>query len=246
MVLVVRDPWWLYTYWEVKDSTWDKFKAELKDEFYKARRVLRAYDVSGIIFNGSNANKFFDLGIREDATNWYIDTGAPGKSWCVEFGLLLRDGRFITILRSNVVETPTDGPSCITDEEWMIPDEMFSRLYGMGFGLGKSSPTGGVWRKGIISSPGIASMTSPAKKQVPKGFWLEVNCELIVYGATEPDAKVTVQNKSISLRRDGTFTLRFALPDGKQIIPVKARSKDNLEERNITPIVNRETILRHP
>ncbi len=241
IVLVVRDPWWLYTYWEVKDSTWDKFKAELKDEFYKARRVLRVYDVSNIIFNGMNANKFFDLGIREDASNWYIDIGSPGRSWCVEFGFLLSNGRFIAILRSNVVETPLDGPSWITDEEWMIPDDMFARLYGMGFGLGKSSPAGGVWRKGIVSSPGIASMASPVKKQAPRSFWLEVNCELIVYGATEPDAKVTVQNKAISLRRDGTFTLRFALPDGKQVIPVKAISKDNLEERSITPIVNRET-----
>lgn len=241
MVLVVRDPWWLYTYWEVKDSTWDKFKAELKDEFYKARRVLRVYDVSNIVFNGTNANKLFDLGIREDASNWYIDIGVPGRSWCVEFGLLLRDGRFVPILRSNIVETPIDGPSWITDEEWMIPDEMFARLYGMGFGLGKSSPAGGVWRKGVISSPGIASMASPVKKQAPRNFWLEVNCELIVYGATEPDAKVTVQNKAISLRRDGTFTLRFALPNGKQAIPVKAVSKDNVDERTITPIVNRET-----
>lgn len=241
MALVVRDPWWLYTYWEVKDSTWARFKAELKDEFYKAKRVLRVYDVSNVIFNGMNANKFFDLGIRENASNWYIDISTPGRSWCVEFGLLLKDGRFIAILRSNIIETPIDGPSWITDEEWMIPDDMFARLYGMGLGLGKSSPTGGIWRKGIISSPGIASMASPVKKQAPRSFWLEVNCELIVYGATEPDAKVTVQNKVISLRRDGTFTLRFALPDGKQIIPVKAVSKDNLEERIITPIVNRET-----
>jgi hypothetical protein len=64
---------------------------------------------------------------------------------------------------------------------------------------------------------------------------------LIVYGATEPDAKVTVQGKPINLRQDGTFTLRFALPDGKQVIPVKAVSSDLEEERTITPIVTRET-----
>ncbi|MFH1281281.1 MAG: DUF4912 domain-containing protein, partial [Candidatus Omnitrophota bacterium] len=63
----------------------------------------------------------------------------------------------------------------------------------------------------------------------------------IVYGATEPDAKVTVQAKPIKLRPDGTFTLRYYLPDGKQIIPVKATSADELEERTITPIVTRET-----
>ncbi len=241
MVLAVRDPWWLYTYWEVKDSTWNKFREELKEEFSRAKRVLRVYDVSNILFNGFNANKFFDIEVREDALSWYIDIAVPGRSWCVDFGLLLPDGRFITILRSNVVETPLDGPSWITDEEWMVPDEMFMRLYGMGFGLGKTSPTGGVWRKGAVSSPGIASMASPVKKQPSRNFWLEVNCELIVYGATEPDAKVTVQDKLISLRRDGTFTLRFALPDGTQVIPVKAVSKDGVDKRKITPIVRRDT-----
>ena len=241
MVLAVRDPWWLYTYWEVKDSTWNKFREELREEFNKAKRVLRVYDVSSILFNGFNANKFFDIEVREDALSWYIDIAVPGRSWCVDFGLLLADGRFITILRSNVVETPLDGPSWITDEEWMVPEEMFMRLYGMGFGLGKTSPAGGVWRKGAVSSPGIASMASPVKKQPSRNFWLEVNCELIVYGATEPDAKVTVQDKPISLRRDGTFTLRFALPDGTQVIPVKAVSKDGVDKRKITPIVRRDT-----
>lgn len=62
-----------------------------------------------------------------------------------------------------------------------------------------------------------------------------------MYGATEPDAKVTVQGREINLRPDGTFSLRFALPDGEQVIPVKAASSDQLEERTITPIVTRET-----
>jgi len=241
MVLLVRDPWWLYTYWELRQETVERLKAELKDEFYKVKRLLRVYDVTGIIFNGSNANRFFDIQIHEFANNWYIDAGAAGRSWCVDLGLKLSNGRFITILRSNVVQTPLDGPSWITDEEWMIPDDMFARLYGMGFGLGRSSPVGKAWREKIISSPGIASMASPVKKALKKGFWLRVDCELIVYGATEPDAKVTVQGKPINLRPDGTFTLRYYLPDGKQVIPVKAVSSDKTEERTITPIVNRET-----
>jgi hypothetical protein len=128
----------------------------------------------------------------------------------------------------------------------MIPEDMFARLYGMGFGLGRSSPVGKAWqervRKQLISSPGISSLVSPVKK-IPreKKFWLNVNTELIVYGATEPDARVFVQNKQIKLRSDGTFTLRFALPDSKQVIPVKAVSSDNTEERTITPIVTKET-----
>lgn len=245
IVLQVRDPWWIYAYWEVKPETTDRLKQELKDDFYKAKRVLRVYDVSQIIFNGKNAHRFFDIHINEEVNSWYVDTAGPGRSWCVDLGLLLPGGRFITILRSNVVHTPIEGSSWITDEEWMIPEDMFARLYGMGFGLGRSSPVGKGWQQKIkreFVSSGIASMASPVKKGVKeKSFWLVVNTELILYGATQADAKVTVQGREIKLRPDGTFTLRFALPDGKQVIPVEAVSSDGEDKRVITPIVNRET-----
>lgn len=250
IILQVRDPRWLHTYWEVRGSTLDRLKSELGDEFYRARRVLRVYDVSQIIFDGSNSHRFFDIEIGERANNWYIEAEGPGRSWCVDLGLLLPGGRFITIVRSNTVTTPIEGPSWITDEEWMIPEEMFARLYGMGFGLGQSSPVGRAWQErvkqalfsGALASPGITSVSSPVKKlpQMRK-FWMVVNCELIVYGATEPDAKVTVQGKPIKLRPDGTFSLRYAFPDGKQVIPVKGSSSDGEDERVITPICSRET-----
>ncbi|MDD4894572.1 MAG: DUF4912 domain-containing protein [Candidatus Omnitrophica bacterium] len=250
IVLQVRDPRWIHAYWEVTSQTYEKLRNQLKDEFYRARRILRVYDVSQIIFNGNNAHRFFDIQIGDSSTNWYIDTNGPGRSWCVDLGLLLPDGRFITIVRSNTVSMPIEGPSWVTDEEWLIPDDMFARLYGMGFGLGKSSPIGKAWQErikrelfsGSLSSAGISSVASPTKKApAERKFWMVVNTELIVYGATEPDAKVYVQDKQINLRHDGTFSMRFALPDGKQVIPVKAVSSDNKEERKITPIVTKET-----
>ncbi|MGB9613167.1 MAG: DUF4912 domain-containing protein, partial [Candidatus Margulisiibacteriota bacterium] len=61
------------------------------------------------------------------------------------------------------------------------------------------------------------------------------------YGATEPTATVTIQGRKINLREDGTFTLRFALPDGRQVIPIEAIRDDGLERRKITPIVERKT-----
>jgi hypothetical protein len=243
IILQVRDTHWLHAYWEVRGQTLGRLKGELGEQFQRAKRMLRVYDISYINFDGSNANSFFDIQLNDHANNWYIEV-SPGRSWCVDFGLLLPDGRFITILRSNVVQTPLDGASWITDEEWMIPDDMFARLYGMGFGLGRSSPVGKGWqeriKKELVSSPGVTSLASPVKIAARK-FWMWVDCELIVYGATEPDAQVTVQGKPIRLRSDGTFTLRFALPDGKQTIPVKAVSADRIDQQTITPIVERDT-----
>ena len=249
IVLQTRDPWWIHAYWEITLNTWQRCREQLGNDWHKAKRVLRIYDVSHIIFDGTNANRFFDIEITSDAKNWYIDTGGPGRSWCVDLGLKIFD-RFITIVRSNTVLTPLEGPSWITDEEWMIPEEMFSRLYGLSVGLGPSvsSPVGKLWQlrkalaSGALASPGLFSMASPVKKGLKeRKFWLVVNTELIVYGATEPDAKVTVQGQPIKLRPDGTFSLRFALPDGKQVIPVKAISADEIDERAITPIVVKET-----
>ncbi|MCU0650634.1 MAG: DUF4912 domain-containing protein [Candidatus Omnitrophica bacterium] len=250
MILQVRDPWWLHAYWEVTLATWESLKQRFKDIFFGAKKTLRVYDVSHIVFNGNNAHRYFDIELGHDANNWYIDAGGPGRSWCVDYGLKLPNGEFVTILRSNTVQTPLDGPSWETDEEWMVPDEMFGRLYGMGFGMGHTS-VGKAWQErmkkalfsGILASPGITSAASPVKKPLGKErkFWLVVDCELIVYGATEPDAAVTVQGKPIRLRPDGTFTLRYSLPDGKQVIPVQAVSSDQIETRTITPTVSRQT-----
>ena len=168
IVLQVRDPRWIHAYWEISAQAYERLNNEFKDELYRAKRILRVYDVSQIIFDGKNAHRFFDIQINEGASNWYIDTPGPGRSWCVDLGLLLTDGRFIMLVRSNTVSTPIEGPSWITDEEWMIPEDMFARLYGMGFGLGRSSPVGRGWqekvRNKVISSPGISSLASQIKK----------------------------------------------------------------------------------
>jgi hypothetical protein len=85
-----------------------------------------------------------------------------------------------------------------------------------------------------ISSPGLTSSpTSPfgGGAEKSKDFWFNVNAELIIYGATEPDAKVTLGGHEIKLRSDGTFTFRFALPDGKYDLPAVAVSADGTDGR---------------
>ena len=245
IVLMARDPWWIYAYWEITSSTIDRLREKLGHAFLSSKRVLRVYDINDIIFDRKNAHRFFDIEIPPETNNWYIDTQGPGRSWCADYGLRLTNGEFITIVRSNTVHTPLEGPSWITDEEWMIPEDLFARLYGMGVGFG-SSPLKlkRLWQERLkreLGSGAVFSISSPMKKAQKRGFWLAVNTELILYGATEPNATVTVQGQPVSLRPDGSFTLRFALPDGKQAMPVKAKSFSGSEEKTITPVVTRET-----
>lgn len=249
IALLVRDPYWLYTYWDINSEVKSKISQEYGD-FQKIALVLRVYDVTGIDFNGHNSNYYFDININNYTNSWYINVGNPNHSFCVDIGFIKPDGSFYTIVRSNFVTTPRDNVSEVIDEEWMIIEEDFKRLYrAAGGGQGNSSleliESLLLKLEKEMGSGAVSSLASPVKYQYqPKDrkFWFVLNTELIVYGATEPDAKVTVQGEPITLRPDGTFTMRFALPNGIQYIPVVASSADGIDTITITPIVTRETI----
>jgi hypothetical protein len=75
-------------------------------------------------------------------------------------------------------------------------------------------------------------------------FWFQVNAELIVYGATEPNATVTFAGKPVPLRPDGSFRLHFALPDGNYALPVVAVSADGTDGRAAELKFTRATEVR--
>ncbi|MBL7196483.1 MAG: DUF4912 domain-containing protein [Candidatus Omnitrophica bacterium] len=161
IVLQIRDPWWIHCYWEMTTQTKVKLKESFGDQYNQVNWILRVYDVSFIIFNGDNAHRYFDISINSQADNWYINVSS-GSSFCVDLGLKLKDGRFILVSRSNTVTTPLDKPSGIIDEEWLISDEEFLKLYG--FGLGGTSPMGKRRRIGeYISSSGFISAAKVKK-----------------------------------------------------------------------------------
>ena len=74
-----------------------------------------------------------------------------------------------------------------------------------------------------------------------KEFWFNVNAELVIYGATEPDAKVTIGGRDIKLRADGSFSYRFALPDGHYELTVMAVSVDQSDARTAELKFSRDT-----
>ena len=87
-----------------------------------------------------------------------------------------------------------------------------------------------------------ASIRETVKKH---GFFFEIGTELIVYGRTEPDAKVTLEGKTVNLRPDGTFSLRYILNDTKIPLGFKAYSSNGIDRRSISTAVERmKTIYR--
>lgn len=76
-----------------------------------------------------------------------------------------------------------------------------------------------------------------------KDFWFQVNAELIIHGATEPDATVTFAGKPVPLQSDGSFSFRFTFPDGQYELPIVAVSADGTDGRGAELKFTRATEL---
>ena len=80
-----------------------------------------------------------------------------------------------------------------------------------------------------LGSPSVTAFGSGAvAPDKVKKFGFKLDAELIVYGETSPDARVTLQGEPVKMRADGSFTMRFSLPDSRQIIPAVAASADGV------------------
>ena len=329
ITLIAKDPFWIYAYWEIADSSVEDVRLKLGGSLDGTRFVVRMYDVTCRDFNGFNANHWFDIEVGRYSTNWYISLWNDNVSYVGEIGIVHNSGRFFPMARSNFVHTPRSSSSNRFEEIWMdlseeTPHKDTGREQACPFPTGKdavkydtagrfnyaevsrkrkiylteadlrayysrlspllreimfsrvsrkrlyrymySKMSGSQWqdllyfrrlhgtkfgRKVMIGASefaylggsenlqgGASEFVQPSKK---RQFFFEIGAELIVYGRTEPDAEVKLGDKKIDLRPDGTFSMRFALPDGKINLPFTATSKDKIDTKKITTAVDRKT-----
>jgi uncharacterized protein len=89
------------------------------------------------------------------------------------------------------------------------------------------------------------SASVPNREQTPRKFWLVADAELIVYGATEPDATVTIGGRPIKLNPDGTFRFQMSFQDGVIDYPIMAVAVDGVQTRSVHMNFERETPSRN-
>ncbi len=111
-------------------------------------------------------------------------------------------------------------------------------------------PSGvGMWGLPTMSMSGIGmsgvGFSASAPPIRPRQFWLIADAELIVYGATEPDATVTIGGRPIKLNPDGTFRFQMSFQDGLIDYPIMAVAVDGEQTRSVHMKFNRETPARN-
>ncbi len=122
LTLMVRDPNWLYCYWELRPDLLDEARSKFSDNAWPVLRVHLLSEDDSVL-------DAWEYGVGDDAVNWYVDTARPGSRFRAELGLRDVGGHYALLVGSNTVTAPQDAPSERWDEEWVgLSRETWERL----------------------------------------------------------------------------------------------------------------------
>jgi len=130
----------------------------------------------------------------------------------------------------------------------MAPEQAISSyVFPSGVGMWAVPTMSGITASGMgmLTMSGVGMFSASAVPVRPRQFWLIADAELIVYGATEPDANVTIGGRPIKLNPDGTFRHQMSFQDGLVDYPIMAVAADGEQMRSIHMKFERETPSRN-
>jgi hypothetical protein len=146
------DPDRLYVYWEATDEGIALARAALGPAGPGAWLVVRVSDVTGVLFDGTNAHRSFDHRVGRGDRQWFFDVNRPTSSVVVELGLRSAGGGFERLARAARVEFPRRGPVAWAPAEWMTVVAETGEVRHTGSGApGRPAAAPG---QGLASGPG--------------------------------------------------------------------------------------------
>jgi hypothetical protein len=253
LVLMVRDPFWLQAEWEVTRRNVERARAAMAEHWHEAKPIVRVYEVDD---GGANTCEqvLRDIEIHGGVNTWHIDVYDAPRSYRVAIGYLANNGKFHALARSNAVTTPHPGSGDDIDENWSEIAENYEKIYSLSGGYADEGDSGELQElfeerlRRPMGAPMVGRFGEGAQSILNRGrnFAFEVDAEMIIYGSTRPNARVTIGGEPVKLRRDGTFTVRQSMPDKRQVLPVVASSGDGIEQRTIVLAIERNTKVMEP
>jgi hypothetical protein len=116
---MVVDPERLFVYWEATDDGIERARAGLGPGGPSAWLSLRVYDVTGRIFDGTNAHGYFDQRVERTDRQWFFTINKASSTVLVELGMKSLEGYFARIARSGRAEFPRREPAPPGGVEWL-------------------------------------------------------------------------------------------------------------------------------
>jgi hypothetical protein len=106
IVGMARDPWTIFTYWEVDEPRKDMIARHYRTSWDELPLYLCLYDVTDCWFHGYNAPLVKQFRVGSDTDNWYIHDVSPNRKYVLDLATTSMQDRLFSILRSNVITLP--------------------------------------------------------------------------------------------------------------------------------------------
>ncbi len=264
LVLLTRDPQWLYCFWDLAP--------EQAGRLAGGDSALRLLERSG-----REGREIQRICLPPGARSWYLHVEAAGKDYVCQLGLARADGGFDALMTSNPSSTPpaelgpaeparfVEPPPAPTPRPaaarapapaggppaGTAPAERFLAASGATSRPGGPSSAEGLSSLRVRLESRLASELLSSAVHVPGSdrrgpapeadYWLWADAEVIVYGGTVPGSRVSLGGEPIALDEGGRFIARFAFPDGPIPFPIEGVSPDGRFSRKLRIDVRRET-----
>jgi len=251
LTLMVCDPYWIRACWEVTSQLVERVRSAMAWHWHTADPVLRLYRIEA----STNRREFVkDVEIVGGVSNWYVPVEDPPESFMVELGYKSRDGQFFTLLSSNTVQTPkqfvrdSNGRPCV--DSFNAPFSFHSSRSP------KARRTQAERLSALDERPGepfapskstVGSFASTDDSFVsPDSFLFQADAEVLFTGRVSNGATVKVKEEPVCQAQDGSFSIRFTLPERRHVFPIVATSRDENETQTIIIAIERNTKALDP
>lgn len=223
LVLLVREPAWVYAYWDIRSETRNSVLAAIPKE-KDPKPVLRIYRLIG-----SHPDAYFDIEITPFADSWYVHVGKEYVQLAASVGYKTSDGQFHPIIRSAPIEKYGEANQ-EQDEVMTLID-----LYPGRIENNSTSPQ--MWLQAATEARCQWVKAATANDLITRGQDVELKTEIILHGQTDPKAAITVNGVQIPTDENGRFSIRYPLEHATLVIPIQATWPSENRQITITPVI---------
>jgi hypothetical protein len=240
------DPCWVHVRWTLSRDTLNRAEAALGVQWHHSVPVLRVLDVTGDEAGMSPQTRVGDVEIHGDVDHWYLPVDPAPRRYRVQIGYRAPTGLFFVMAQSNRVQTPRPGAHSLqarlrkgTQRTGNSPESALDLEKRPSYDL-RALPTS---KLPLPRVPSNGNALEPGGSEVPAGppVELRLHAELILHGSTDPQVELKLLGERVPVSRDGTFSQRFTLPDGRQVIDAVATTRNGCHQRTIVLGIERNT-----
>tara|TARA_Y100001968_G_scaffold107196_2_gene96947 strand:+ start:4456 stop:5547 length:1092 start_codon:yes stop_codon:yes gene_type:complete len=269
IVFLPRDPQWAYVFWEISER--DRHKALSQGATRLSLRLLDVTGNSNgeankgalreVIVDSHSTEWYLPIPLSD--RNYQIELGYRYRAQWISLAFSspakVPSQKPSELILDQFVPFSLDSVTSSYDENLLKEESgdsgLHQRLYQSATNTLKTRRGSEEFQENSLVDQGLQNITDSGSGiwasgrnesgvgilPVQKPFWLVADAELIVYGATDPSATLTIGSENVPLASDGTFRLQVPFRDGSQTYEIRALDAEGKEQRNIVMKFERVT-----